>query len=84
MLDMKKNIDSYSDDDFIEAAKFIRSLPKYRQQIIIDKLIEKIHANKNILAHVNWNNINKFEFNGVIYAGNVSGRWFAVVNSIDK
>ena len=45
-----------------------------KQKELVDKLIEKIHANKNILAHVNWNNINKFEFNGVIYAGNVSGR----------
>ena len=74
MFDMEKPISLYSEEDFIEAAKFVRSLPKYRQQIIIDKLIEKIHANKNILAHINWNNINKFEFNGVIYAGNVSGR----------
>ena len=71
MLDMKKPIDSYSDDDFIEAAKFIRSLPKHKQQFIIDILIEKIHKNKSLLSQVKWNNI--FEFGGIIYAGDMIG-----------
>ena len=74
MLDMKKSISLYSEEDFKEAAEFVRHLPKNRRQIIIDELIEKIHANKFFWAHVNWNSINKFEFNGIIYAGNVSGR----------
>lgn len=74
MLDMRKPISQYSEEDFSDAAEFVKKLPRDKQKVIVEKLIERLHAKKNAFAHVNWSRINKFEFNGIILAGNVSGR----------